>query len=71
MTSCVESVGNKVESSIGSFFAIIGLTIGKVPRKTIVGCIVLTALCGIGFLGWSTESRPERLWVPQNTVRLF
>lgn len=68
MTSCIENVGNKVESSIGSFFYSIGRIIGNFPRRTIAACIIVTAMCGAGFMRWSTESRPEKLWVPQNTI---
>ena len=68
MTSCIETTGNKIESAIGSFFNVIGLKIGNIPRKTIAVCIIITAICGAGFTRWSTENRPEKLWVPQETI---
>jgi Niemann-Pick C1 protein len=68
MTSCVESVGNKIESAIGSFFSAVGLKIATIPRKTILFSILLCGICGAGFARWSTENRPDKLWVPQQTL---
>lgn len=68
MASCIETTGNKVESAIGSFFNAIGLKIGNTPRRTIALCFVITAICGVGFMRWSTESRADKLWVPQQTT---
>lgn len=68
MPNCIESFGNKVETSIASVYSSIGGWVGTRPKKTIALCLLLTILCGIGFLRWETENRSEELWVPQNTV---
>jgi predicted RND superfamily exporter protein len=66
--NCIEKLGNNIESSIASFFALIGQFIGIHPRKTIAACILLAVLCGGGFAMWKTESRALKLWTPQNTI---
>ena len=67
MASCIEAFGDKVETTIGGAFGRLGKFVGSKPRKTIGLAIVLTVLCGVGFLRWSTENRGEELWVPQDT----
>jgi predicted RND superfamily exporter protein len=66
--SCTEKFGDTVESGFSSFFGKIGTWIGHNPRKTIGISILVTVLCGIGFLRWTTENRADELWVPQETV---
>jgi Niemann-Pick C1 protein len=68
MPSCTESFGHAVESGIQGTFSSLGLVVGSKPRWTIVACLVLTVLCGGGFVRWETESRGEELWVPQDTT---
>ena len=65
--SCSESFGNKVESTIAGAFSRIGNAVGAAPRKTLALAILLTVICGAGFVTWETENRGEELWVPQNT----
>jgi len=65
--SCSEKLGNSVESAISGFFSRIGKFVGSKPEITIVLGIVVTAACGVGFRSWTTENRPFKLWVPQNT----
>jgi len=68
MSSCVEAFGSKVEGTISKFFQAIGGYVGHKPWRTIFACILLTVLCGIGFMRWETENRSEELWVPQDTI---
>lgn len=65
--NCIERVGNGIETSIFGFFSKVGLFIGNRPKITIALSILLTIACGAGFTQWTTESRPEKLWVPQDT----
>jgi len=65
--SCSEKLGNAVESAIAGFYSKIGKFVGTKPRITIALGIILTAVCGVGFGSWTTESRANKLWVPQNT----
>mmetsp|Transcript_14392 Transcript_14392/g.34816 ORF Transcript_14392/g.34816 Transcript_14392/m.34816 type:complete len:1133 (-) Transcript_14392:385-3783(-) len=65
---CVEKFGDAVEGSISSFFSVIGSWVGRNPRKTIAYSLILTVLCGLGFLRFETENRGDQLWVPQDTL---
>jgi len=65
--SCQDRFANRIDRGIAGAYGWVGLKVGPRPRWTIAACCVLTALCGIGFLRWTTENRPEKLWVPQNT----
>ena len=65
--SCTEKFGDKVEDGISSVFHKVGGWVGKNPIRTILLCLVLTVICGIGFIRWTTENRSDELWVPQNT----
>lgn len=66
--SCVEKFGDAVEERISGFFRKIGTFLGHNPKRCIVICIILTAVCGIGFIRFQTENRAEELWVPQDTT---
>lgn len=68
MSSFSENFGNKVDAGFASFFHKVGSFVGGKPRLTLVLCIALTVVCGSGFVRWETESRGEKLWVPQGTV---
>lgn len=39
----------------------------KHPKKTIVGCIILTVLLSLPILRIKIDSDPESIWIPQNT----
>lgn len=66
--SCIEKCGSVVESKIQSQFSRLGTLVGKRPKQTIIGAIILTIICGAGFVRWETENRGEKLWVPQDTT---
>lgn len=50
-----------------SFFRL-GLFVASHPIKVILATVVLTVLCGLGFARFRSESRGEKLWVPQGTI---
>ena len=66
--SCSERFGNTIDAGISNAFSKLGSFVGTRPKLTIFLSIVLTVVCGAGFVRWETESRGEELWVPQNTV---
>lgn len=68
MTSCTEKFGNTVDEFISSQFHKVGYAVGRNPKKTLLLTILLTAICGAGFMRFTTEDRAEKLWVPQNTM---
>lgn len=57
-----------MEIFISTIFARLGQHVSQKPRQTIVLSILLTAICGAGFARWTTENRPDKLWVPQGTI---
>lgn len=69
--SCTEQLGNRVDAAIVGFFRVFGNCVGKQPKVTIFACITLTALCAIGFVNFTLESRVYKLWVPQDTPADF
>jgi Niemann-Pick C1 protein len=66
--NCCESVGNRVDSSISSFFYSIGNMVSRRPTITITVTLLISILCAGGMAMLNTENRPEELWVPQNTL---
>eukprot|EP00978_Attheya_sp_CCMP212_P025083 scaffold80008_cov47-Attheya_sp.AAC.5 len=67
MASCSERFGDSVDRGVAGAFSHVGAYVGSNPKRTLALSILVTALCGIGFLNWTTENRPEELWVPQGT----
>jgi len=62
-----EAVGDKVDESIHSFFYKIGHFCSFRPKTTIAISMGVAILCAMGMAKLTTENRPEKLWVPQNT----
>eukprot|EP00639_Heterosigma_akashiwo_P035506 CAMPEP_0194718476 /NCGR_PEP_ID=MMETSP0296-20130528/10039_1 /TAXON_ID=39354 /ORGANISM="Heterosigma akashiwo, Strain CCMP2393" /LENGTH=140 /DNA_ID=CAMNT_0039619785 /DNA_START=119 /DNA_END=538 /DNA_ORIENTATION=- len=44
-----------------------GFFVGSRPKTTIGLAFLLFLVCCAGFAAWEEESRPEKLWVPNNT----
>lgn len=63
----VQNFGNAIESFIARNFMAVGTFVARKPRITIGISILIAIACGGGFATWTTESRAEKLWVPQNT----
>jgi len=66
--NCCESIGDRVDSSISSFFYTIGNMVSRRPTITITVALIISILCAGGMALLNTENRPEELWVPQNTL---
>eukprot|EP00571_Detonula_confervacea_P011903 CAMPEP_0172304244 /NCGR_PEP_ID=MMETSP1058-20130122/5671_1 /TAXON_ID=83371 /ORGANISM="Detonula confervacea, Strain CCMP 353" /LENGTH=1046 /DNA_ID=CAMNT_0013015385 /DNA_START=38 /DNA_END=3178 /DNA_ORIENTATION=- len=62
-----EAVGDKVDRSISGFFYNIGIFCSFRPKTTIAISLGIAILCAMGMTQLTTENRPEKLWVPQNT----
>jgi len=62
-----ESISNKINSAITRIFFYIGLKVATYPKRTIVIALLLGAAFSSGLALRKTESRQEKLWVPQNT----
>lgn len=61
------SIGNKIESGISGAFHRLGSNIAKRPKTTLALTMTLAIACGVGVRTLTTENRPEKLWVPQDT----
>jgi len=59
----LQSALEKTEDMFGS----LGRLVVHRPLLVMFMSLIVCGLCGIGFLNFETESRPEELWVPQNT----
>ncbi|KAF2362201.1 Protein patched/dispatched, partial [Trinorchestia longiramus] len=44
-----------------------GRSVAQRPVLYIVFCLLFTGLCSLGFFNFYMESRPEKLWIPQNS----
>ena len=40
-----------------------GCFVSKHPKRVIFGCLLITALSGLGFFNFKAESRAEKLWI--------
>jgi len=59
-----------VERCLENFFEKIGKVVGTHPIKTLIGSVLFTIVCGGGFAFLSTETRPEKQWVPAGSLAL-
>lgn len=59
-----------VERCLENFFEKVGRGVGTHPIKTLVGSVVFTIACGGGFAFLSSETRPEKQWVPAGSLAL-
>jgi hypothetical protein len=60
----------RIDHSQAGAFSHLGNAVGAAPRKTLALTILLTVVCGAGFVTRETENRGEELWVhvPQDTI---
>ena len=66
--STKKPLSEKVEDFIGGGFNWLGANyVGPKPKLMILLCILLAFIMGSGFAVLKSESRQEKLWVPQNT----
>ena len=61
------TLGDKVDEAIAGFFYKIGHACSSRPKTTIAVALAASALCAGGISQLTTENRPEKLWVPQDT----
>jgi len=65
--SCLANCSRVIQHGLEKIFAKIGNVVGHHPWATIISSVAITLLFGFGFLNWTTESRVNKLWIPQNT----
>lgn len=66
-TGTLTSISTTVNQSLADFFGWLGESLGHNPYRYILFTFVLTILCGFGLSDFKTESRSDKLWIPQNT----
>ena len=64
---CCHSFQNVVFGGMERFFMRYGTLVAKYPWAGILGCVVFSLLCGIGFLNFKEETDQNELWVPSNS----
>lgn len=70
-TGFIYRISSAVDNSMRNAFFRLGLFVANRPLKVIAVSVIFLALTLIGlFLNFRTESRSEKLWVPQGTVAL-
>ncbi|CAG0902468.1 unnamed protein product, partial [Cyprideis torosa] len=62
--SFLKRISNVIIGGLEGFFFRYGQAIATRPFVTILICLALVGLCGIGFIKWEEETRPEKLWIP-------
>lgn len=60
-----------IDTFMRNVFFRLGLFVGNNPLKVILASLIVTGLCGVGFIRFRQESRDEELWVPQGTVAVI
>eukprot|EP00439_Symbiodinium_sp_Y106_P035792 s324_g4.t1 len=59
-----------VERFLESIFESIGRKVGRHPVKSLIGSVVFVIACGGGFAFLTSETRPEKQWVPAGSLAL-
>jgi hypothetical protein len=44
-----------------------GVLVSNYPWTFIIACLVVSGTCSIGMLSFTTENRPTKLWIPQDS----
>jgi len=67
---CCQTITNTITSSLERFFYKVGVGVSKWPAIVIAVCLIISALCLIGLLEYTEESRGDKLWVDQESKSL-
>mmetsp|Transcript_805 Transcript_805/g.1444 ORF Transcript_805/g.1444 Transcript_805/m.1444 type:complete len:881 (-) Transcript_805:87-2729(-) len=63
----LEKASDAVDGFLSSNFGSLGTKLGERPKSFMFVSLIITVLCCMGFSGFTSESRPEKLWIPQGT----
>jgi hypothetical protein len=66
----MQKVGAKINHASEAFFGNLGLRIARKPIVTIGLVLLVVIVSCAGFLNFTLESRPEKLWVPQDSLAI-
>lgn len=65
--NCLTRVSSAIAGALERFFYTYGKSVASHPKKYILGCVLITGVCCLGFANFYMENRPEKLWIPQDS----
>ncbi|XP_042204824.1 patched domain-containing protein 3-like [Homarus americanus] len=66
-SSCLNRVSVWLTETLENMFERHGRLVASHPSTTAAICMMVSAVCALGSLNFTTELRPYRLWIPQNS----
>ncbi|MPC08660.1 hypothetical protein E2C01_001251 [Portunus trituberculatus] len=63
--NCLKKASNAISNGLQTVFFRYGRSIATYPWIYIVVCVVATAACCVGLMNFYSETRAEKLWIPQ------
>jgi len=66
--NCLSNFSHAVQHNLETLFGNIGRVVGRNPWLTILLSVIISGSFAAGFANWTTESRVNKLWIPQNTL---
>ncbi|XP_063850802.1 protein patched homolog 1-like isoform X1 [Scylla paramamosain] len=65
--NCLKKASNAISNGLQRIFFRYGRSIATYPWIYIAVCVVATAACCVGLMNFYTETRAEKLWIPQDS----
>ncbi|XP_045128749.1 protein patched homolog 2-like [Portunus trituberculatus] len=65
--NCLKKASNAISNGLQTVFFRYGRSIATYPWIYIVVCVVATAACCVGLMNFYSETRAEKLWIPQDS----
>nr|XP_053651755.1 patched domain-containing protein 3-like [Cherax quadricarinatus] len=65
--SCLSRTSRWVTETLEDFFENHGIRVASHPSLTAALCMLVSTLCALGTLSFTTELRPYHLWIPQDS----
>jgi len=60
-------INTRVRVLIRNYYISWGVTVAKSPWTFIIICVVTAGTFALGLLNFTTENRPMKLWIPQDS----
>lgn len=65
--TALEKLSDRVDAALSSSFGFLGHLLGIRPSTFMIVSFIITFACCYGFSKFESESRSEKLWIPQGT----
>lgn len=65
--NCLQRASMAINHGMETFFYKWGYLVSSHPIYTIIGCLLLTLVCGLGMLNFHIENRPFKLWLRRDS----